>query len=276
MKMSSMRFRLFKNKEMPDVYWKVKALLLVAFALGLLLFALYNFSALFNTETPFIALQKNLRRAERAYEQHDLSRAIDKAYAARGFAITLGDTDHIVEAVLLEAKARLLLQDTAEGTKLIQDVITIAERDQKPLFRAKTYAAIMEVYAKQGEYVKAITASKQVVFSYNNAKDPEEAARLIMVLADKIFVAEPTAALTAITLYEESLDIYKKNMNYLMIGLVRERMGAALLKTDQQKAISYYLDAMEVYKSIDNNERRDAVYKILDAIDPKILQQYYD
>ncbi len=271
-----MRFRLFKNKEMPDVYWKVKALLLVAFALGLLLFALYNFSALFNTETPFIALQKNLRRAERAYEQHDLSRAIDKAYAARGFAITLGDTDHIVEAVLLEAKARLLLQDTAEGTKLIQDVITIAERDQKPLFRAKTYAAIMEVYAKQGEYVKAITASKQVVFSYNNAKDPEEAARLIMVLADKIFVAEPTAALTAITLYEESLDIYKKNMNYLMIGLVRERMGAALLKTDQQKAISYYLDAMEVYKSIDNNERRDAVYKILDAIDPKILQQYYD
>ena len=168
------------------------------------------------------------------------------------------------------------MQDTREGKKLIQDVIAIATRDQKPLFLAKTYAAIMDVYATQGEYVKAIAASKQVILSYNNAKDPQEGARLIMALADKIFVAEPTAAPTAVTLYEESLDIYKNTNNYLMIGLVRERMGAALLKTDQPKAIHYYLDAMEVYKTIGNNERRDAVYKLLDTIDPKILQQYYD
>ena len=276
MKNSSTRFSLFKKQETPDVYWKVKAALLLVFALGLLAFSLYTFSNVFSTEKPFAALQKNLQRAEIAYEQHDFAKTIDKAYAARGFAITLGDTDHIVAAVLLEAKARLILQDTREGKKLIQDVIAIATRDQKPLFLAKTYAAIMDVYATQGEYVKAIAASKQVILSYNNAKDPQEGARLIMALADKIFVAEPTAAPTAVTLYEESLDIYKNTNNYLMIGLVRERMGAALLKTDQPKAIHYYLDAMEVYKTIGNNERRDAVYKLLDTIDPKILQQYYD
>jgi hypothetical protein len=49
-----------------------------------------------------------------------------------------------------------------------------------------------------------------------------------------------------------------------------------LLKTDRQRAISYYLDAMEVYKAINNTERRDAIYKTIDSIDPQVLPQYYD
>ena len=149
MKISSTPFRLSKNKERPDPYWRLKAAALVVFAFGLLIFSLYTFGGIFKTEKPFVGLQKNLQRAETAYKNNDFSTAISKAYAARSFAITLGDTDSIVTAVLLEAKARLLLKETNEGTKLIEDVIAISERDQNTLFLAKAFAAITEVYAAQ-------------------------------------------------------------------------------------------------------------------------------
>jgi pentatricopeptide repeat protein len=260
----------------PLRFWHTKALVLALFAMGLLAFSLHTFSGLFTSGNQFQNMQKNFRVAENAYTNGQYEKTIDAAYTARNLAIGINSTENILDAVLLEAKARLLLNDAAEGTKLLQDAIALATQAQSPLFFAKTYTAVMDVYAKQGEYVKAITASKQVVHYYTQATQPKEAARLIMVLADKIVLAEPKAATIAVQLYEESLEIYKATNDYLLIGLVRERMGAALLQTDRQKAISYYLDAMEVYKTIDNTERRDAIYKTIDSIDPQVLPQYYD
>ncbi len=260
----------------PVSFWRVKAVLLGVFAIGLLAFALNTFSGLLESDNAFKNMQKNLRVAETNYSQGKYNKTIDAAYTARSLAIGMNKTEDILDAVLLEAKARLLLNDSEEGTKLLQDAMSLATTQQSPLFLAKTYTAVMDVYAKQGAYLKAITASKQVIRYYTQANTPKEAARLIMILADAIIVAEPEAAATAIELYEESLEIYKVANDLLMVGLIRESMGAALLKTDRPKALSYYLDAMEVYKAINNIERRDAIYKTIDSIDPQALPQYYD
>lgn len=260
----------------PVSFWRIKAVLLGVFAIGLLAFALHTFSGLLTTGNSFENMQKNLRIAENAYGEGEYKKVVDAAYTARSLAIGMNKTEDILDAVLLEAKARLLLNDAEEGTKLLQDAMSLATQENSPLFFAKTYTAIMDVYAKQGAYLKAITASKQVIRYYTQANTPKEAARLIMILADAIIVAEPEAAPTAIQLYEESLEIYKTANDFLMVGLIRERMGAALLKTDRPKALNYYLDAMEVYKAINNIERRDAIYKTIDSIDPQALPQYYD